>query len=151
MVVMASHIKIIIAVITIAIMSAILVIAKRLQYRRARILQESRPAGRYVIVYIPENILPMQRQEKYIDPLNVELQKGSLGTAAGAGTQMSSDHTIQGLDIEVFLYEASFEEGISCLVKKLQELGAPLVSSVKYTEGSVRVAKTLAEIRPGGS
>jgi hypothetical protein len=74
-------------------------------------------------VRIPEAITPLERVEKYEDPLNKFLIGNHLGEVTGGGTMLTADKSIEFVGIDVDVYNP--EIAIPAIVTKLEELEVP--------------------------
>ncbi|MDC7718912.1 hypothetical protein PQU95_17050 [Vogesella sp. DC21W] len=87
-------------------------------------------ATTFVFVKITESIMPLQRGEKYEDPLDEALKKAGLGEVTGAGSMLTKEKTVEWIGLDVELTDPV--TGIPFLRKKLTELGAPAGSVLEY-------------------
>ena len=83
-----------------------------------------------VIARIPEHIEPMDRGERYEDPLSEELQKVAAGEVTGGGSQLDENFFIRFVDIEICL--ANLDSAISLATKVLEDCGAPKGSKLLF-------------------
>jgi hypothetical protein len=95
---------------------------------KTRIDQISRDNPLFVYIKIPGNLGPMDRGEKYEDPLNAALDKEKLGETTGGGSLLgqgseSGNLSIQFCGIDVDLYDAA--RGLALLRRELVRLRAP--------------------------
>jgi len=74
--------------------------------------------------------MPIDRGDKYEDPLDAALKQSHLGEVTGGGTSLTKEKTIEwvGVDIEL----ADVERGIPFVKRKLRQLGAPKGSTLEY-------------------
>ncbi len=84
----------------------------------------------FVFVKINEAIKPIDRGNKYEDPLDNALKKAKLGEVTGGGSSLSKERKIEWVGVDVELL--NIEKGIPFLKKKLVELGAPKGSTLEY-------------------
>jgi hypothetical protein len=77
----------------------------------------------FLLVKIPEPLLPVQRGEKYEDPLSDELERAGLGFVNGGGTKATPDGSIEYCYLDVQLTD--LEGGISLIRAFLLRVGAP--------------------------
>lgn len=77
----------------------------------------------FLYIKIPENILPLDRYEKYEIPLDDLLRKAKLGEVTGGGTALSSIKGIEYIGIDIDVIDS--KRAIPLLIKKLRELKAP--------------------------
>ncbi|HWY74306.1 MAG TPA: hypothetical protein VN281_01750 [Verrucomicrobiae bacterium] len=130
---------------TIAVMAAILFIAKSWRTRKAERELASSPPGRYVTFYITDKILPMERGKKYNEPLTKALSVRHIGRVTGGGTQMDRNGGIAWIELELLLYEPTFAESLDLAAKVLLELGAPRDSKLAYQDGENRINRFLVQ------
>jgi hypothetical protein len=83
-----------------------------------------------VFVKITEKLMPVARGEKYEDPLDAELKIAKLGEVTGGGTNLSKEHGILWIGIDVELTD--LERGVPFLQQALRKLGAPRGSTIEY-------------------
>ena len=88
-----------------------------------------------VEVKLIESILPVDRGNRYEDPLISVLEERGLGTVTGGGTQLTprpnpGEQGIEYVNLEVEL--ADLDGALILLKQKLNELGAPVGSLVRY-------------------
>jgi hypothetical protein len=88
-----------------------------------------------VEVKLIESILPVDRGNRYEDPLTSILEERGLGAVTGGGTQLKpranpKEQDIEYVNLEVEL--ANLDEALSVLKQKLNELGVPVGSLVRY-------------------
>jgi hypothetical protein len=77
-----------------------------------------------VIARLYEHIEPIDRGERYEDPLQARLdQHGNLGVVTGGGTQMNEFGGIIHADIEIEL--ANLDEAVRVVAETLEAAGAP--------------------------
>jgi hypothetical protein len=96
----------------------------------------------FIYVKIPEGIGPMDRGDKYEDPLEVKLREAGLGQVSGGGSQLG-DHRPDGsrvidfcgLDIDV----VDLEKALALLRAELPPLGIPDGTELHYTVGEARL------------
>src|SRR6187549_991514 len=90
----------------------------------------------FVFVKIPEAIGPIERGEKYEDPLDSVLQNEAVGEVAGGGSQLSNPdadgrRVIEWVGIDVDL--SNFDKGMPVLKRELLRLGAPPGTILEYS------------------
>ncbi len=96
---------------------------------RALLDQEAPHSDRYFIyVKIPEQIGPLDRGEKYEDPLQEMLEAEGIGEVSGGGTMLSAPdengekHILFcGVDVDLI----DLDRGITFLREAMRKLGAP--------------------------
>jgi hypothetical protein len=97
-----------------------------------------------VIARVYEHIEPIDRGERYEDPLQARLEPGNLGRVTGGGSQLDESGSITYADIEIEL--ANLDEGVRVVAETLEAAGAPVGSEL--IEGSnSRVLKELGTLQ----
>ncbi len=73
---------------------------------------------------------PIERGNKYEDPLNAQLKQAGLGEVTGGGSSLNQERKIEwvGIDIEL----SDLTKGIPFLKVQLGRLGAPKGSTLEY-------------------
>lgn len=84
----------------------------------------------FVYAKILDAVGPLDRGDKYEDPLQDLLDAEGLGEVTGGGTLQDKSGTILhvGIDIEL----TDLDRGIPLVAQKLRELGAPAGSTLEY-------------------
>jgi len=92
----------------------------------------------FVFIKILDSVMPIERGEKYEDPLDEALKSAGLGEVTGGGSQLGSpkpDGSASiawvGVDVEL----TDIEHGVPFLVAELKKLGAPKGSTIEYSVG----------------
>lgn len=100
----------------------------------------------FVFVRIPEAIMPLERGEKYEEPLDARLKAGGHGEVTGGGTQMGAkkaDGTREiewiGIDVEMVNADAS----LAALREELMKLNAPRGTVLEYSRNGESVEEKL--------
>ena len=75
----------------------------------------------FFYVRIPENIFPIERGDKYEDPLATAL--GPLGEITGGGSQLGEGKTIEYCGIDVVVNDR--DRGLKVIRQSMQSCGAP--------------------------
>jgi hypothetical protein len=90
----------------------------------------------FVFVKIPESLEPLERAEKYEDPLGDSLTSSGFGVLTGGGAMLSAPDAnghreIEwcGIDIDLF----DFGAGLELIRTELKRLGAPKGTMLEYT------------------
>jgi hypothetical protein len=83
-----------------------------------------------VIASLPEYIEPMDRGERYGDPLDTKLQESGLGEVTGGGSQMDENYQIVSVDLEIRL--ANLDSAVSLCISALESFGAPKGSKIVF-------------------
>lgn len=74
-------------------------------------------------VRIPGNIAPLEREERFEEPLNKALNEAEVGEVAGGGSQMGDDNKVVYCGVDVYLKDR--ESGLHVLRQSLRQLVAP--------------------------
>ena len=80
-----------------------------------------------------DSVGPMERGDKYEDPLDRDLEAQGLGMVTGGGTQMAKGGGIEWVGIDIYL--ADLDRGLELTRQRLRELGAPAGSVLEYRVG----------------
>jgi hypothetical protein len=90
----------------------------------------------FVLVRIPESLEPLERAEKYEDPLEESLTSSGFGALTGGGAMLSAPDAYGhreiewcGIDIDLF----NFDAGLELIRNELKRLGAPEGTMLEYT------------------
>jgi hypothetical protein len=83
---------------------------------------------------------PIDRGERYEDPLGDTLVKKGFGEVDGGGTMQSKEGEILFIDVHMFLSKP--DESIPCVIQFLEERGAPKGSKLKIFDGE-KVAREI--------
>lgn len=90
-----------------------------------------------VIARITDPVMPVERGDKYEDPLTAALQERSLGECTGGGTQLNAQREIAFVDLEIML--SDLDGALAFTKETLQKLGAPKGSELHFQrEGQIR-------------
>ena len=89
----------------------------------------------FVFVKIHEAIMPIDRGEKYEDPLDASLKKAGFGEVTGGGSQLSEpdkdgSRHIEWVGIDVDLTDLT--NGLPLIKSELKRLGAPADTTIEY-------------------
>src|SRR5713226_6830643 len=102
----------------------------------------------FVFVRIPESLEPLERAEKYEDPLEESLASSGFGVLTGGGAMLSAPdgdghREIEwcGIDIELF----NFDAGLELISTELKRLGAPKGTMLEYTLDGISHQRDLYE------
>ena len=90
------------------------------------------PNAEHLYIEIPEAVMPMERGEKYEDPLEETLSEHSLGEVTGGGSMLSSDKAIEYVGIDVTVHD--LKKSLPVIAAKMRELGAPRGTVIRYGE-----------------
>ena len=86
----------------------------------------------FVVATLWEYILPIDRGNRYEDPLDDALAAAKLGGICGGGSQLSDDCGIEFVDIEMELQD--LKRGLAIAKATLEANGAPKGSVFRFTE-----------------
>ena len=100
----------------------------------------------FVFVKVPESIMPIDRGEKYEDPLDAALKQEKLGEVTGGGSQLSEPdaegrRSVEWVGLDVELTELA--RGIPFLKKQLLRLGAPAGTTLEFQREGNQVVEPL--------
>jgi len=98
----------------------------------------------FVVARINEYIQPIDRGDRYEDPLNDALEEKGLGEVTGGGTEMSSEGRIEGVDLDIEL--ANLDEALSLTRRTLVELGVPAGSRLTYTQNGEEKTEMIGDL-----
>lgn len=92
--------------------------------------------GFFVVVHIPEGLVPLERGARYEDPLGAALQSRGLGDVSGGGSQLGprkvdGTHDVVSIDVDVDLVDAA--SGLPALREELRKLHPPAGTQLSYT------------------
>ncbi len=77
--------------------------------------------------------MPLDRGERYEDPLHDALEAKGLGETTGGGTLLQASGEIEYIDVEIELTD--LEIGIPFVIEQLEALGAPKGSKLRIHNG----------------
>lgn len=80
-------------------------------------------AGMHVTAQLNHLLMPIDRGERYEDPLDEALSAQGLGETSGGGTMQEKSGEIEFIDVEIDLTD--LEKGVPFVIAKLEGLGAP--------------------------
>ncbi len=90
-----------------------------------------------VTARLNHKLMPLDRGERYEDPLQEALSTRNLGSVDGGGTQLLQSGEVEFIDVEVMLDDEA--EGVPFVVETLEALGAPKGSVLQiHGEGEIR-------------
>ena len=94
-------------------------------------------ASQFVFAKIQDTVKPIDRGEKYEDPLDEALKAAGLGEVTGGGSSLEQDGSIAWVGVDIELTDQG--RGIPFLKQKLIELGAPRGSVLEYSQNGQMV------------
>jgi len=94
------------------------------------------PQSQTVIARLYEHIEPLDRGQRYEDPLDAALRGKGLGQVTGGGSQLGPDGEIEFADIEINVY--NLDDALSLIIESLQRSGAPVGSELLGTSRVIR-------------
>jgi hypothetical protein len=74
-------------------------------------------------VRIPANVQPIERGERFEDPLHDALVEASVGEVTGGGSQLGEGTTVEYCGIDIAVVDR--ERGLDVIRRTMRELGAP--------------------------
>ena len=92
----------------------------------------------FVLARITEHVEPIERGERYEDPLAAFLSEHGLGEVTGGGSQLNANGEIEFADVELEL--VNLDDAITKVVQQLEAMGAPFGSSIQFAAESGRAA-----------
>ena len=100
----------------------------------------------FVFVKIHEAIMPIDRGEKYEDPLDESLKKAGFGEVTGGGSQLSEPDKdgarhIEWVGIDIDL--TNFSNGLPLIKSELKRLGAPANTTIEYEINGQKISEGL--------
>jgi hypothetical protein len=102
----------------------------------------------FVFVRIPESLEPVERAEKYENPLEESLASSGVGVLTGGGEMLSAPDAdghreIEwcGIDIDLF----DFDSGLELITTELKRLGAPNGTILEYTLDGIPYERDIYE------
>ncbi|MDQ4080900.1 MAG: hypothetical protein M3125_09095 [Gemmatimonadota bacterium] len=88
-----------------------------------------------VIARIPEHIEPLDRSQRYEDPLNHALVGAELGMLTGGGTHLTPESEIGYVDLEIAL--ANLNVALDVVKQTLESQGAPVGSQLLFRRNGI--------------
>ncbi|GFO57580.1 hypothetical protein GMSM_45870 [Geomonas sp. Red276] len=104
-----------------AIISSLLTLFGCNKVPSAQVGQDSE--AHHITARLNHLLMPLDRGDRYEDPLNEALSQRRLGEVTGGGTMQEKSGEIEFIDIEVDLTD--LDVGVPFVIRKLEELGAP--------------------------
>ncbi len=86
----------------------------------------------HLFARIPEHIEPIDRGERYEDPLSLALEAENLGQVTGGGSQLDEHYRIAFVELEIEL--ADLTRGVPLVISTLESLGAPRGSVLTFEQ-----------------
>ncbi len=87
-----------------------------------------------VLARLYEHLEPIDRGNRYEDPLQARLEESKLGQVTGGGTQLNEDGGIAYADVEIEL--ANLDDAVQAVAEALESAGAPEGSELIHAEDS---------------
>ena len=100
-----------------------------------------------VTAELNHKIGPIDRGDRYEDPLEVALAQHGYGETDGGGTMLSKENEIEFIDVHMFL--SAPEASIPFVIQLLEERGAPKGSKLKIQEKNKVSKKIRFGVREG--
>lgn len=89
-----------------------------------------------VLARITEHVEPIERGERYEDPLAAFLEEHGLGEVTGGGSQLNADGEVEFADLELEL--VNLDGAVTEVIQRLEAMGAPFGSSIQFAADSGR-------------
>ena len=85
-----------------------------------------------LLVKVPARLLPVERGERYDEPLSEALEEAAVGFVNGGGTKTTRDGDIEYcyLDVQV----TDLERGLALIYSFLRRVGAPAATTITEYE-----------------
>ena len=84
----------------------------------------------FVFAKVIDSLMPIERGDKYEDPLSDSLEARRLGEVTGGGTQLDKDNKVEWIGIDMQL--ADLDGAVELVRQRLRELGAPAGSVLQF-------------------
>jgi hypothetical protein len=97
----------------------------------------------FVFAKIQDQVPPIERGEKYEDPLGEALEKAKLGEVTGGGTMQKKDGSIDWVGVDIELIDIG--DALAFTKKKLRELAAPKGSVLEFRRDGKAVVEPIHE------
>ncbi len=91
----------------------------------------------HVSIHLNARLRPLDRGDRYEDPLQEVLDERGLGAIDGGGTMMGASHEPTSCDIEL-MFEDDPRAGLPLVIEALESYGAP-VGSYAHLDGGERI------------
>ncbi len=104
---------------------------------------EDAPSTFFVFAKIQDSVLPIERGEKYEDPLDAALKARNLGEVTGGGTQLGTGNGVAWVGVDMELVD--LDEALSFAKSTLHALGAPSGSVLQYEKDGRDVIVAISE------
>jgi hypothetical protein len=88
-----------------------------------------------VIARVYEHIEPIDRGDRYEDPLQAILDRKKVGQVTGGGSQLNDEGGIDHAEVEMTL--ANLDDALRIVVEALEQAGAPQGSELRDSDGRV--------------
>jgi hypothetical protein len=102
-----------------------------------KLFSKPETAKHLVVARLNDRAQPMDRGERYEDPLDAFLKANGLGEVTGGGTQLLETGEIEYCEVELDLASIA-PEVLDAVAGQLQSAGAPKGSCLVYNEGTER-------------
>jgi hypothetical protein len=102
--------------------------------------QNKTPKGALIVAEINDKIKPIDRGDVYEEPIDKFLKANKLGEICGGGTLLEKNGEILSCDIQMQLFTENPEkELLNTIIKKLEELGAPIGSKLVSENNNTKI------------
>ena len=90
-----------------------------------------------IVARLYEHVEPIDRGERYEDPLDDALKGAGLGTVTGGGSQLGELGEIEFADVEIEV--ANVDAALPVIIEHMERAGAPVGSELLMEGGAVKV------------
>lgn len=97
-----------------------------------------------MVAQINEYIEPIDRGDRYEDPLDRALKERGFGAVSGGGTQLDDEHQPLWADLDIEL--ANLDEALDFTRETLNNLGVPIGSNLHYEKDGERHSLDLGKL-----
>lgn len=133
--------------VALGMVAALGIVIALLRGSRSAPVQADNAARFFVFVKVPEPLTPVERGQKYGDPLDEMLKREQLGEVTGGGSQLSEPdaegrRSVEwvGLDVELL----DLERGIPALKQELLRLGAPAGTTLEFKRAGSQIVESIS-------
>jgi hypothetical protein len=95
-----------------------------------KLAEEAHADGKYFFyVRIPGDIQPIERGDRFEDPLEAALHEAALGSVTGGGSQMGEGTRVEYCGLDVIVSDRS--RGIELIRRVMQSIGCPQAAVIE--------------------
>src|SRR5687768_15581973 len=84
--------------------------------------------SQFIIARLYEHVEPIDRGERYEDPLDAALEAAKLGRVTGGGSQLNESGRIDFAELEIEL--SNLDDALTTVISALEAAGAPAGSEI---------------------